>query len=57
MGVRDLSSRQPKAADTFVCGVEYAGSAAPFVSFKEIYIGYGEGATDLHLLLGLGVQG
>jgi hypothetical protein len=48
MGMRVLSSRQPKAADTFVCGVEYAGSAAPFVSRKEIQ--YGKCAIYLHLL-------
>ena len=39
MGMRVLSSRQPKAADTFVSGVEYAGSAAPFFSRKEIQYG------------------
>jgi hypothetical protein len=46
--MRVLSNRQPKAADIFVSGVEYAGSAAPFFSRKEIQ--YGGRATHLHLL-------
>jgi hypothetical protein len=54
MGRRVLSSRQPKAADTFVSGVEYAGSAAPYVSREEIQ--YGKRATYLHLLE-IGVRG
>jgi hypothetical protein len=53
MGMRVLSSRQPKAADTFVSGVEYVGSTAPFVSRKEIQ--YGKRATYLHPLeIGVG---
>jgi hypothetical protein len=54
MGRRVLSSRQPKAADTFVSGVEYAGSATQVFSRKEMQ--YGGCATYLRLLE-TGVQG
>jgi hypothetical protein len=48
MGRRVLSSRQPKAADTFVNGVEYAGSATQVFSGKEMQ--FGGCATYLHFL-------